>query len=472
MQQTQTVRERWKIIIPGRTASEVLLSCDEAKLALPEVQVPVGERLAGYLNAELQQHWGLHVVSLFAVEPSSLPENQASVRYHVAELLRPNETLLRGMQWIPVPSLTERLFLERGEFAAILHALNRLSTETQPKAPFGHLGWFKEVTTWLQNTLTPLELHWSGCFQQLHASDSFSLLRFETNSHAVWFKAVGYPNTREFPITQVLAQLFPTYLTKIVATRPDWNAWLAREVEGAQLTDSSKPAQWCSVASTLAQLQIQSIGRTRQILDAGARDLRTSALAALVDPCFEAMNQLMKEQTKASPRALSECELSALASQLKNALSDLQQLDIPDTLGHLDFNPNNIIVSENRCVFLDWAEAYVGPPFLTYSYLAEYFARIFPQNIFEEEKLTATYAETWVPSVSSEQVGAALVLAPLLAAFSYLAASRDWTRKEELRDPTAAGFLRSLVRRMKREAELLSERAAQSTRSLSCLGLS
>lgn len=472
MQQAQTIRERWKIIIPRRNASEVLLSRGQAMLALPEVQVPVGGRLAGNLNAELQQHLGLHVVSLFPVASLRPPEVPDTVRYHAAELLRSNKIVPTGMYWIPVSSLTERLFLERGDFAAILHLLRQAVTETRSEAPFGHLGWFKEVRTWLQKTLEPFGLHWNGHLRQLHASDSFSLLRFETNSRAVWFKAVGYPNTREFPITLVLAQLFPAHLAKIVATRPDWNAWLAEEAEGTPLTDSFRPAPWHAVAASLAELQIQSIGETWQILDAGARDLRASTLAALVDPCFEVISQLMKEQTKASPRALSDRELSALSSQIKKSLSDLQQLDIPDTLGHLDLNPSNIIVSESHCVFLDWAEAFVGPPFLSYAYLLEHFARTFPQSTAEEQKLTPAYVERWFPFVSPEQVTGTLALTPLLAAFAYVVASRDWKRREELRDPSAAGFLRSLARRMKREADLLSERSTAWKRSLSCLGWS
>jgi Ser/Thr protein kinase RdoA (MazF antagonist) len=471
MPQVQTERDRWKVIIARRNASEVLVSLIEATLALPEVQVPVGERLAGNLNAELQQHWRLNAVSLFPVEVSPPAEEHGTVRYHAAELLRPNEILPKGMHWIPVPALTERLFLERGDFVAILQLLRLPLGEIRSEAPFGHFGWFTEVTTWLEKVLTPSGLNWNGRFRQFHASNSFSLVRFETNSHAVWFKAVGQPNIREFPITEALRQLFPTYLAKIVATRPDWNAWLAEEVEGTPLTDCSRPAQWHSVATSLAELQIQSIGRTWQLLDAGARDLRASSLAALVEPCFEAMNQLMKEQTKASPRALSECELSALSSQIKKALSDLQQLDIPDTLGHLDFNPSNIIVSENRSVFLDWAEAYVGPPFLTYAYLTEHFARTFRQDPAERQKLAATYAKRWFPFVSAERVGEALACAPLLAAFAYLAESRDWKRNEEPRDPSA-GFFRSLARRMKREADRLSQRSTEWARSLSCLGLS
>jgi hypothetical protein len=462
--------QRWRIIIPRRNASEFLLSCGDEMLALPEVQVPVGERLARNLNRELQQHWRLPVVSLFPVESPRPPEEVGTVRYHVAELLQPNPVLPERMHWISAPSLAESSFLERGDFTAIHRFLGQRFSETRPDAPFGHLGWFNEVTAWLEKSLAPVGLHWNGRFEQLHSSDSFSLMRFETNSHAVWFKAVGYPNTREFPVTLVLAQLFPAHSAKILAAQPHWNAWLAEEVEGAELDDSHEPEQWHSVASSLAELQIQSIGRTSELLDAGAPDLRASTLKSVIDPCFDLINQLMKKQTKASPRALSESELSALSSQIRKSLSDLEQLHIPDTIGHLDFNPSNIIVSESRCVFLDWAEAYVGPPFLTCAYLKEHFARRFPQDAVEEQKLTARYAERWFPFVSPGQVGEAWALTPLLATFAYAAASRDWTRTEELSDPTTAGFLRSLARRMKREADQLSERSAQWTRSLACLG--
>jgi hypothetical protein len=51
-----------------------------------------------------------------------------------------------------------------------------------------------------------------------------------------------------------------------------------------------------------------------------------------------------------------------------------------------------------------------------------------------------------------------MLLAPLLAAFAYAVGAGAWMQPERLRDPKTAGYLRSLVRRMNREANELGER--------------
>jgi hypothetical protein len=51
-----------------------------------------------------------------------------------------------------------------------------------------------------------------------------------------------------------------------------------------------------------------------------------------------------------------------------------------------------------------------------------------------------------------------LQLSPLLAAFAYAASSNGWRDQEILDDSRRAGYLRSLTRRMNREANQLNER--------------
>ena len=225
---------------------------------------------------------------------------------------------------------------------------------------------------------------------------------------AVWFKAVGKPNLREFPITLALARLFPQYIPPILAARPEWNGWLALEVEGTNLGETQDAQHWNTAASALAKLQIESIGRIGALIDSGARDLRASALLKLVRPFLDAMGQLMEKQTKVPPPVLSRSELVLLGEQIEEALSLSTDLGIPDALGHLDLNPGNVIVSEGHCVFLDWAEAYVGNPLFSFQYLVEHFRRMAGVNVTAESGLTSAYAQKWQSLVSPERLAEAL----------------------------------------------------------------
>jgi len=284
------------------------------------------------------------------------------------------------------------------------------------------------------------------------------LLRLETSGPAVWFKAVGEPNQREFGITLKLAELLPDYLPKIISTRPEWNGWLSFEAEGANLADTRKISDWEKAAATLARLQIDSIISTSDIGASGARDLSAAALSDLLGPFFDVIAQLMKQQTKIPPTALNELELHSLEEIVQDSLTRMEDLSITDTIGHLDLNPGNIIVSPFECRFLDWAEAYIGNPIFSFEYLLEHFRRSAGADPAFETTITAAYIEEWHSRTPTAALNEALRLSPLLAAFAYAAANEIWRDQEKLNDPITAGYLRSLTRRMHREAKQLCER--------------
>jgi len=169
---------------------------------------------------------------------------------------------------------------------------------------------------------------------------------------------------------------------------------------------------------------------------------------------------LMKKQTKRPPAVLDKRELRSLEQSIQDALSFLENLRIPDALGHLDLNPGNLMVSGSRCFFLDWAEAYLGHPFFTFQYLLEHLRRMSREDYIFKERLVASYLNPWEQTVSRNNVAESMVLAPLLAVFAYAVGSHAWTKPERLSDPKTAGYLRSLVRRMNREANELSERSS------------
>ena len=77
-----------------------------------------------------------------------------------------------------------------------------------------------------------------------------------------------------------------------------------------------------------------------------------------------------------------------------------------------------------------------------------------------EAQLIAAYAGPWRALLSGHAIVNALSMAPLLAAFAYAVGSPSWSDQEKLRNPNVAAYLRSLTRRMKREADQLVDRRA------------
>jgi len=298
----------------------------------------------------------------------------------------------------------------------------------------------------------------TGEFRQLNASPTFALLRFETNESAVWFKAVGEPNLREFPISLTLATLFPGFVPGILATHPAWHGWLMTEVVGSTLDEVADACAWERAAQTLGELQIASLGMTDRLLDAPCRDLRIASLRSLVDPFMETMSQLMEQQQTTPPAVLEGGELRTLGKQIKEALSKLAELGVPDALGHLDFNPGNILCSVDRCVFVDWAEAYVGPPFFTFDYLRTHLARAQREDAGLSADVVTAYETPWRAVLSPDVVAEAMKVAPVLAVFAYATATEEWRKPASLPGSRAAGYLRSLTRRMHGEMRRLQDR--------------
>lgn len=453
--------ETRRIILLRGKNPEVLLGFEGAHRTLLEVKIPRWQRVAEHLTAALSETCGIDAVSLSSLEAPPAESGSQQICYEIMEPCGPDADAPREKEWVAVDCLVESAFRGPCDFQAVRQAIAQslAHAEDTTRGPFGSLGWFTDLQQWVQEGIGRHGLHLNGRFRQLNACPTFSLIRFETDGPAVWFKAVGAPNQREYPLTLVLARLFSRFLPQIIATRPEWNGWLAREAEGPLLHECSGLASWEAAAADLAELQIHSLGRSLHLLDPGARDLRAQALADLVKPFFRAMGELMERQTKLPPTALSREELHCLSLRVQDALTVLEETGIPTALGHLDINPGNIVCSAAGCVFLDWAEAFVGQPFLTFEYLLEHFRRTFGQDHSQETQLVARYSSPWCAFVSESEIRRALEVAPLVAVFAYATGNDLWTDPQKLQDPRSAGYLRSLTRRMEREARGLVERS-------------
>ena len=450
--------ETYRVIVLGKSGTEILLASNGDRFALPAVEIPRWQRVAEDLTAAVNTEWGEEVICLFEPDVSALT-NATGIRYQAAEHCSATGKPKMPTQWVPFSVLAHDSLIGASDYLAIQQSIALCSGEGKesPSGPFARLGWFKELHEWVETVIEPLGFHLSGNVRQLNASPSFSLVRFETDGPALWFKAVGQPNQREFLITCTLAHLFPNYIPGVLAGRPEWNGWLTREAAGKLLGEVREDALWQRAAAALAELQIDSIDHGARILGAGSRDLGAATLSKLIRPFMESMAELMERQTKVPPAALGRDELLPLGDRIQSALDALEALGIPETLGHLDLNPGNIIVSPRHCTFLDWSEAYVGNPFFSFAYLLEHLRRTSGTDSAVETKLVEAYCAQWEQVVLPSVVAEGLALAPLLAVFAYAAGSNAWEDTERLQ-PAAAGYLRSLTRRMHREANELESR--------------
>ena len=451
--------EVYRLSIFDAAGTAVLLEPEGDEYRLPKVEIPKFTRPAKEVTETLRKSWHMSSVFLFSGLLQEWPEADY---FAVLESRDGLQLSPSGMTWFTIHHALSNLLLLEEEHRAVKSsyrkAVNRVLSN--PREPFCRIGWMRELEGCIQDLLRPRGIELKG-FEQLNGCETFSLVRFDTTQRPVWFKAVGEPNLHEYPISLALAGLLPKYVPNVLATKPEWRGWLMSDGGGTTLDEFQGPSAWQTALITLANLQIDSVDVRNKLLEAGCRDLRAAALLELVDPFLDSMAELMSRQTKVPPSILSRQELSNLGVTLKDALHCLGALGIPDTLGHGDFNPGNIIVGPESCTFIDWAEAHVGHPFLTFEYLISHLKKRYPGLLQLEEDIRSWYTLQWQRVLSPEQICEALSLTPLVAVFAYAVAGGAWHDQERLKIPQVPSYLRSLARRMKREADSIQKRRVQ-----------
>ena len=422
-------------------------------LEFPSVEIPRNQRLAARITREMKERWGYETICLFEMEIRCPGIGEKATLWQVVECHRIPRQPDSHSTWHDVSSLSPEQFSNSIDYAMLERSRGRLRTKSRTM-PFSRLGWFQELRAWVEEKSRPFGIRLAGTFCQFNASPSFSLIRFDTNTSPVWFKAVGEPNQHELPVTNTLSEVCQPLLPTLIATRPEWGAWLMSD-GGTPVTEiDSTLAEWRQIAADLAMLQISSIPHSSKLLGAGSRDLRTTTLLALVEPFFETMRALMLKQAKPSPPPLSSAELDDVAASLKDALTALGQSEFPVTLGHSDLNPGNILWTGSRAIFIDWAESHVGHPLVTYEYLRAHLRKSWPDMAGFEAFVRTAYIQPWKYHISAQSMANALLFSPLVAVFAY--AVNLWrSRRGQADRPETLAYLRSLTRQMKREASVL-----------------
>jgi Ser/Thr protein kinase RdoA (MazF antagonist) len=463
MNSTPTVpAERRRVVLFCPSRSEFFLEPGPRGVSLPELSLPGRQRVPVNLNASLKTQWNLDAISLGEVATTKSGHAGASGKYEIVEVLGERKQPPAGLMALPISKVRNTPFVVEEDLALVEEIL--ASPDCLPlcgePGPFAHFGWFEEVRRWVEEEVSKSGRHLTGGFTQFTAGASFSLLRLETDSLAVWFKAVGEPNLQEYAVTAELAATLPEFVPAILACRSDWHAWLSPEVRGTSLSDSNDFRIWQAAARAFAKLQVASLTKTTSLLSAGARNVRIPFLLSESDRFFETLEHLMRKQIKSRPAPLTSDELAAMRRRLPEILARLGDLDIPDALGHLDLNPGNVVVSDAGSTFIDWAEAAVGPAFLTMQYFLEHFHLAFPQHQEAKQEIVAAYADEWKPMVSRKSMNAAIELLPAATVYAYTASVTAGREMEFLEQPHIAASFRSMGRRLHRELQDVREAMA------------
>jgi hypothetical protein len=454
-----------RLIVSRGKDSEIMLVTSKSGWLLPEVEIPRYQRIPPNVRSRALERYGIKTICRFQPrrkEPGCI--DTVPSLYQVADLEEQPARLPEALRWIQRHQIGQISFCNSEDRDALETAL--ADTELYDcgalPGPFAKSGWVLDLISWLDSTTQKYRLGFANRWEQYNASPNFSLIRAETDGPAVWFKAVGAPNLHEYPITLFLADRYPQYMPFILATRDDWHGWLTLEEEGTHPDDIKRCDAFRATAHSLAQLQLETARDKDILLATGCSDLRLSRLQEFIAVYLDTIREFMKLQTNTHVCVLSSDDCLWLGEVLHEACVALQLLGIPDTLGHGDFNPNNIVVSTSRCVFLDWAEAHVGHPFFTIEYLL---ARFRDQSLTTQTELQSirdAYAQLWLAHFSRETIDRSFRICRLLAVFAYAVQLLDHHKTPKAKNDDVAAMQRSLARRMYREAANLMKKDEQS----------
>lgn len=362
-----------------------------------------------------------------------------------------------GYEWLPV-SVAQHKDRMKHSLSGALQRLERYRLGQEADV-FGSFHWPDRLITISQAAV-------GGCirkFTHFNTGTSFSLIKLETEAGAYWFKAVGSDNIREYQVAHYLHWHFPGFVPAIAASYPEWNGWLSENVDGPLLADIHGVEAWRDVFARFAELQTLAIAHLDNLQRCGAVDWILQRMSNLMGQFFSDMPAVMSGQEKQLPARLSGEDLGRLHDRMVAICLEMQSLDIPDTILHGDLCPRNIVVSGHGPVFLDWAETYVGNPFLNAEFLLCYFRNHFALNEADAviRDMRAAFNGPWLKLLAAETIQRAwqlaACLAPLLSALSLSSINAHNAVSASKQD----AYRRTLVRVMKRESECLEMFACQ-----------
>jgi len=429
-------QSQYRLVLVKSRSQAIWVERADGALRLPRVTIPRWTRPAEQIQRVIEAGWHLRSIVL-----DFLPGKMDSVHCAVVEIMSSETHDSLAAASIDKIAAEEMTSEEREAIKAIL------AGNGSTRGPFSRIGWIQEAMEWMRAEVGH-EIPFTAEIHQYNAGAAFALVRFAAETGpAYWLKATGEPNVQEFHITRKLAELCPEFLPHRIAAREDWNAWVMED-GGLSLRENLTLSALEEAVVTLALLQQQSISRLSELRDCGCRDQGLNSILDHLDEIMAYLEEVMAQQISTKAPRLGQEQLHRLARILRDAFEHMWSLEIPDALVHGDLNLGNILFDGERCVFIDWAEGYVGNPFLTFESLVAHLRTSDKQAAVWVPHLRDLYKIQWLGTLSSSRLERAFTLAPVLAIAATLFGRGDWLASSRRNDPAIAAYARSLARKI------------------------
>ncbi len=434
--------DRYKLALISRSTKRVFAENTAGDIRLPLISIPRWTRFAEQVQAEIEHRWGFKTVLLDRF--GDCPGGDHVVAAEVIGADRPDEWQGR-FGWTAFAKIQAH-DIPDPDRAAIDKLLTLGATG---RGPFSRLRWTDQLLDWIAEETDLDHSHLSREFQHLNGTANDSLIRIHRrNASALWFKAVGEANLREFQSTKMLSRYFPAYLPTILAICEDCNGWLMEDAgKSFDVVGSMYGHSLEQVGDTLAAIQSTSIAHVDAMIAEGFRDQRIPILRSEMAELMPIFEQAVLAQTSEYPPRLKLKRVYELETIFLDACCCLEGLDIPAALVHNDINLDDILLKRGSCVLTDWTGAAVGDPFVTLELLKMQLAQL-PHTAKWIPRLAAAYRKRWRVTIPEEHIEQAISLAPLIAFASQFCSRKEALISEQLPSPGLQSYIRSSLRHM------------------------
>ncbi|TCC39641.1 aminoglycoside phosphotransferase family protein [Kribbella sindirgiensis] len=222
--------------------------------------------------------------------------------------------------------------------------------------------WYGEAPQWIAERVKA-----AGPWTQVKSWGLSNVLRIPTADGDVYFKALSQASTEPDALPFLFANE-PLFLQRAATDRPgavptplaidEERAWMLLPDLGTPLQDASDVAVWIDAVRNHARLQRSYVTEPERLLEYSCADRRLAVLDAELDRLLEPNSltgQLDPEQ---------QAQLPERAKQLREAITELAGIGVPETLLHGDLHPRNLAVRNGEVLAFDWTDAALAHPFL------------------------------------------------------------------------------------------------------------
>ncbi|MFF3919261.1 phosphotransferase family protein [Streptomyces sp. NPDC001852] len=321
-------------------------------------------------------------------------------------------------------------------------------TDTGPLArPWRLPDWRRRAVAVIDARLAAAGLRRTGPVEDVKRWELSAVLRCPTSGGAVFYKQSLPSLAHEGRVLALLADRHPGLVPEVLAPGPPREGWCTREVPlrpGTELPDDERGR----ALAVLGTVQRDWLGRTAELTVAGCWVRTPRALAGLV--ALGGRSDLFGPDS-GLPDALSAPEsarLAAACARLPELCAALVAAPPGESLVHGDLHPGNwgVTPATGRTVFLDWAEASVGHPFLDVAAAL----RSCPDAGVRARALDRYFA-SWSPLMSAAECREVWRLAEPVAAFNQLVTYTHFIDTAEPHErpgwaPRLLGWARGLLR--------------------------